>query len=250
MMANQNPIIKTKECFPSLTVAKSFVIIFDVVYWFFGLLLLTLGIWMLVELHKYLDISSDFTETIPYVFIGSGIAIALVGLLSCCCAFSGNAILLYLYGSFIMVLLVIQLSAGISGYVHRNSLKEDYYKGLNRSLYEYTQDAETAAAVNVLQSTVHCCGGDNYADWYKTPFSYHQTIVPKSCCVNPESCDVLNMNHIFQQGCYGALMALLASKSGWIVGAIVLSVSFQLIGAILMCCLGKNTHRANYSQLR
>ena len=53
-----------------------------------------------------------------------------------------------------MVLLVIQLSAGISGYVHRNSLKEDYYKGLNRSLYEYTQDAETAAAVNVLQSTV------------------------------------------------------------------------------------------------
>ena len=61
-----------------------------------GIAVLTLGIWTKVELHVYVELSTEYYKEAPYILIGVGAGIVLVGSLGCCCTFKGKAILLYL----------------------------------------------------------------------------------------------------------------------------------------------------------
>jgi len=73
----------------------------------FGCAVLATGIWMKLEAHKYLDIdpANPVTFHVSIFFMSMGVAIALVGLLSCYCTLSGNPILLYLVRLFIVLFL-------------------------------------------------------------------------------------------------------------------------------------------------
>jgi hypothetical protein len=60
-----------------------------------GIAILAVGIWMVVELYKYMELSTEFSVTAPYVLIGTGALIILVGSLACCCTVKGQPMLLY-----------------------------------------------------------------------------------------------------------------------------------------------------------
>lgn len=64
----------------------------------FGCLVLATGIWIKLESHKYLDVdpSNPITYQVSVFLMTAGVAIAMVGLLSCYCTLSGSPILLYL----------------------------------------------------------------------------------------------------------------------------------------------------------
>jgi len=49
-----------------------------------------------IELHKYLDLSPDFSATAPYVFVGTGLLILFLATLACCCTVKEQPILLYI----------------------------------------------------------------------------------------------------------------------------------------------------------
>lgn len=61
-----------------------------------GIAILAVGIWMVVELYKYMELSTEFSATAPYVLIGTGALIILVGSLACCCTVKGQPVLLYI----------------------------------------------------------------------------------------------------------------------------------------------------------
>jgi hypothetical protein len=50
---------------------------------------------MVVELYKYMELSTEFSATAPYILIGTGALIILVGSLACCCTVKGQPVLLY-----------------------------------------------------------------------------------------------------------------------------------------------------------
>lgn len=60
-----------------------------------GIAILAIGIWMEVELYKYMELSTEFSGTAPYVLIGTGALIILIGSLACCCTVKGQPVLLY-----------------------------------------------------------------------------------------------------------------------------------------------------------
>lgn len=51
---------------------------------------------MEVELYKYMEMSTEFSGTAPYVLIGIGALIILIGSLACCCTVKGQPVLLYI----------------------------------------------------------------------------------------------------------------------------------------------------------
>jgi hypothetical protein len=51
---------------------------------------------MVVELYKYMELSTEFSASAPYVLIGTGAFIILVGSLACCCTLKGQPLLLYI----------------------------------------------------------------------------------------------------------------------------------------------------------
>lgn len=51
---------------------------------------------MQVELHSYLELSDDFSVMAPYVLVGMGVFVLLIGVMACCCTVNGQPALLYL----------------------------------------------------------------------------------------------------------------------------------------------------------
>lgn len=60
-----------------------------------GLGVLCAGIWMQVELHKYLELNADFSISAPYILVATGAIILVISTLACFCTVKGQPSLLY-----------------------------------------------------------------------------------------------------------------------------------------------------------
>lgn len=54
------------------------------------------GIWVQIGLHRYMELSTDYTNTFQIVLVGMGLIILFVGTLACCCTVKAQSSLLYL----------------------------------------------------------------------------------------------------------------------------------------------------------
>lgn len=63
-------------------------------------------------------------------------------------------LILLQYGAFLMVIFLLEISAGVSIYAYREKLLEGFGKGLNQSLASYQTDQEKASDFDLVQSTV------------------------------------------------------------------------------------------------
>jgi tetraspanin-7 len=61
---------------------------------------------------------------------------------------------LFQYGGFLLVIFVLEISAGVSVYVYRDKLLDGFDKGLDQSIATYTTDHEKANDFDLMQSTV------------------------------------------------------------------------------------------------
>lgn len=61
-----------------------------------GFIIFVVGVWSQIELYKYLKLSTEIPGTAPYVLIGTGALIMLIGSLACCCTIKGQPALLYM----------------------------------------------------------------------------------------------------------------------------------------------------------
>jgi len=236
---------KRLQTVAAMACMKTLLMLFNFVFWLTGIAILAVGIWMVVELYKYMELSTEFSATAPYVLIATGALIILVGSLACCCTVKGHPVLLYTYGAFLMVIFLLEISAGVSIYVYREKLLDGFGKGLNQSLASYNTDTEKASDFDLVQSTLHCCGNQKPSDWYTSPYKK----VPQSCCKQQEGCETKNPEHIYNQGCFNKVVEFLNGNIGLVGGSAVGVAFFPLIGEILACCLAKNINKAKYEQM-
>ncbi len=61
-----------------------------------GFVLLIIGIWMQFQLHKYIDMASFISNTVPAIFVSLGSSILIMAALACCCAAKEKVSLLYI----------------------------------------------------------------------------------------------------------------------------------------------------------
>lgn len=238
----------------AVTCMKTLLMVFNVIFWFTGIGILAAGIWMKVDLYKYMNLTTNDTSAIAYVLIGTGVVIILIGMLACCCTAKGVPVLLYLYSAFLMVVFVVELSAGISGYAYRTKLGAGFQEGLNKSLMNYARDIEIHLSVDRLQSTLKCCGKDKFQDWFLTPWANKTRSVPESCCkVSRDTCRHTMLQpeptDIYKSGCYSTVVNFVDGNIGAIGGAALGFAFFQLIGVFLSCCLAKHINKAKYEQV-
>jgi tetraspanin-7 len=235
---------KRLQTVAAMACMKTLLMLFNFVFWLTGIAILAVGIWMVVELYKYMELSTEFSASAPYVLIGTGALIILVGSLACCCTVKGQPVLLYIYGAFLMVIFLLEISAGISIYAYRDKLLDGFGKGLNQSLASYLTDQEKARDFDLMQTTLQCCGNQGYDDWYTSPYER----VPTSCC-KQEGCNTEETDAIYVQGCFIKVVDFLKGNIGLVGGSAVGVAFFPLVGVILACCLAKNINKAKYEQM-
>ncbi|KAJ8974805.1 hypothetical protein NQ317_000406 [Molorchus minor] len=197
---------------------KSLLMVFNFVFWVSGIAILAIGIWMEVELYKYMEMSTEFSGTTSYVLIGIGSLIILIGSLACCCTVKGQPVLLYVYGAFLAIVFIMELGAGISIYAYRTKLTEGFDKGLTKAMVHYRNDsAHLAADFDRIQQTLHCCGNHGPTDWLNlnTPQP-----IPISCCIKA-NCNTDIDGEIYTEGCYDKVTDFLFENIGIVAGAAV-----------------------------
>ncbi|XP_030768128.1 tetraspanin-7-like isoform X2 [Sitophilus oryzae] len=234
----------------ALACMKSFLMVFNFIFWVSGIAILAIGIWMEVELYKYMEMSTAFSGTAPYVLIGTGSFIILIGSLACCCTVKGQPVLLYVYGAFLAIVFVLELGAGISIFAYRTKLTEGFDKGLTRAMMNYhnANSSQVSSDLDLIQSTLHCCGNHKASDWLELELP-HALPIPPSCCIKDGCNTEVDRGEIYTQGCYNKVIDFLDANIGIVAGAAVGIAFFPLVGVILSCCLASIINKTKYEQM-
>lgn len=235
---------------------KTLLIIFNTAFWASGCCLLVIGLWMLKDLHKYMEISSMFNggSTIPGIFLCLGGTIILFSTLACCCTAKGKVPLLYMYSSILLVIFMVETSLLSCGYIFREELTSSFHTGLGKGLQEYGKNSAQTAAIDDIQSTLQCCGLTNYTDWQATPWGRgHTGKLPHSCCHSTRDAICSHRKEtadLYRTGCYRLVVSFIYENLTKIGIGILVSAVVHILGLVLTCLLAKNVRRAEYEEIR
>ncbi|TRY64315.1 hypothetical protein TCAL_04622 [Tigriopus californicus] len=260
--------------------------LFNVLFWATGLVLLLIGLWISVKLHKYLELDREISSAIPILISGLGLFILLLSTVACQCSVKGNAPKLYIYSTLLFVIFLTELCLLLFGYYFRYNVDSAFHEGLATGLELYGKDGERTAAMDDIQSTVstffltsvladeakpmwlmmvflvlfvwiqlRCCGVNNYTDWQVTPWGvgHGENKLPHSCCQWTVQ-GVCSTNqaeaHLFKVGCYRLVLNFVMENLK-VIGLSVLGVSIiHVLGITLGCVLARQVSKAEYEELR
>ncbi|GFR73443.1 tetraspanin [Elysia marginata] len=234
--ANKDRLDSALSTGPVVTCMKTLMMVFNFIFWVTGVVILAIGIYTKVDMYQYLELSSIYQPEAPYVLIGVGAVIVLVGSIGCCCTLKGHSVLLYAFSGFLFIVFIVELSAGITLMVYRGKLEKGFMEGLSKALEKYGMEGEEEIthAVDDMQKKMVCCGITNYTDWYKTPYSKAEGehTVPLSCCsVSTRRCQHTSLDpktaakNIHTQGCHKLVVDFINGNMGPI-GGVALGISF------------------------
>jgi len=239
--------LQTKACIAG---AKTFLMLFNMIFWVIGLIILILGLWMRISIARLFEVSREFNFGLPSLFIFTGTAMLVIGFFACSCTSNESPKLLYALAGFFFVVFILVFSSSITGYVYRDTLKDNLHDSLNQTLKDYGNGGIMDKDWDRVQENLQCCGVDSYTDWYNTNWAQTQNITfPDSCCQNIKNCNNVDVQQIYESGCYQKILNLLYDNLNSIGIGMLLIAIFQLVGVGLSCCLAVNINKALYEEM-
>ncbi|GAB6018651.1 Tetraspanin [Chamberlinius hualienensis] len=258
--------------------AKYSLFIFNVIFFLGGGTVLGIGLWMVFDtaaIHTLLRVSGAIAgddnsyaghlqyELTPavlqqtgYILIAAGAATVLFSFLGCCGAIKESQCCLSLYAICLMLVLGLEVSAGIYAAVAKTSFEENARNVMLRTLTdEYMNSSSNAItfAWNRMMAELECCGVVDFRD-FNGAVSWKQQntgrIIPVQCCKLKdkksfipieESCtqNPNTRNSNMDTGCYESLKYVLRTHLT-VLMAVGIGIGLsQLLGIILtfvLCC--------------
>jgi tetraspanin-7 len=173
----------------------------------------------------------------------------IVGVLAMWCTPKGVSWLLHLYSAVIFLLFLAVFTTAILFVVKRDSFEDTIKDGMANAIKTYPNEQLT---IDLLQENVHCCGLNNYTDWFTSNWANKSTNVPESCC-KPKldhKCVHLSLttqpDDIYTNGCFAILHKTIDDKYLLISGIGFGASLIILFGSLLTCCLIQNLKSNRY----
>ncbi|XP_017879649.1 tetraspanin-7-like [Ceratina calcarata] len=252
-MAKHLGLMATMACM------KTLLMLINCILWVVGILMLCTGIWLRIELGDYVDINTDSSRAAFLALACLGALLTLIATFACCCTTRGHPALLYVYGAFLAVIVILELGAGASIYAYRTDLDKQFDQDLNETMAVYGQNTKKSNYIDFIQSTLFCCGNRGYNDWLNM---YPSKDMPNSCCKNyvllegesqveqsPPPCDVSDVDQIYTQGCYTRVLGIINGNIGMVASLAIGVTFFPFVGIFLACCLASNINKMKYEQV-
>ncbi|XP_061643908.1 tetraspanin-7-like [Phyllopteryx taeniolatus] len=239
------------ETKPLILCVKILLLFYSFIFWVTGVILLAVGLWWRFMLSPYTLLISSAPSNAPFVLTGTGVAIVLFGLFGCFATCRGRPWMLKLYAVFLALVFLIELIAGISGFIFRHEIKGTFLTTYSEAVLKYDGRSDRSVAVDDVQRKLQCCGVHNYTTWFASD-SFPTGGIPVSCCVTFSDCKQADLRNatlaarkVHKQGCYELVTSFIESNMGIIAG-VTFGIAFsQLIGMSLACCL---SHFINANQ--
>ncbi|XP_077999507.1 tetraspanin-33-like isoform X2 [Glandiceps talaboti] len=243
------------------TLVKILLCIYDFFFWTVGTILLAIGIYAEVVKAEYNAVSNLMASpTIFLIIVGS--VMWIMGFLGCIGTLRENLTLLKIYGSVIIVIVILEIMAGVTALVFKTHVRKFVASQVSDAIEYYYDDIDLQNGIDAMQLNLKCCGGFQYTDWNKNPYfscdapTRSACGVPYSCCKSTAD-DVINtqcgygaqnLNRqeadetIFVRGCVDAFI-LWCQDNLDIMGGICLGVVIPQLLGIILCYLFINAIR-------
>lgn len=165
-------------------------IIFNVIVFFGGGLLLGAGVWIKVDGSSFTrilgpDLAVHFVN-VGYFCIAAGGLLLLLGFLGCAAAWKESKCMLMTFFAIVLIIFIAEVAAGIAALLYGSlvasllqgqavkSIKEDYGQPGPKQVI--------TDAWNAIMQQFQCCGFTNYTDFDGSAFSPGYNLYPTLCC--------------------------------------------------------------------
>lgn len=252
---------QSKQRRHGITCLISFLKCYSLVFWLTGVVLLGVGIWAKFSagfpdfLQQYINqypLSADITKDGPYLLIGIGITIIILGLFGCLATCHRKPSMLKVYAFFSVIVFFGEVAAGISGFLNKDKLANTVVVAYRTAFWSYNISDSNMAIVDYTQKNLKCCGVTNYTDWGRTAY-FTDHGLPHSCCKVRALCIRENLKNltavqdkVHNYGCVGKVTKAFNSNA-IMFGTIAFTIaSFQLLGIFLTWCFAQHIIKSQY----
>ncbi|KAJ8024196.1 Tetraspanin-11 [Holothuria leucospilota] len=227
-------------CGPKLAKLLLFIVNFSV--WAGSLALIGLGIWMLVESSRFDTLfAEDNIKPIAGIILGLGCFLFIVGFCGCCGAMKESTCYLNMYFTFLLLIVLGELTAGILVFVYSDEIESSMTRGMTSTIKnDYGVTDAATESVDYFQKEFECCGASNYTDYSGSKFEEDQGVagaLPDTCCPKDTVTCSVTSDAQYKEGCVSASLDKLQSNYA-IVGGICLGIlAIEICAMIFSCCM-------------
>ncbi|XP_068175958.1 tetraspanin-33 [Antennarius striatus] len=172
--------------------------VFCYFFWVVSAILTAVGIYAKIAKEK--DVVDTLTVDPALLLIVVGSLMFLITFLGCFGALRNATCLLKAFVGTLTTVLILQVTAGVVGYVFTDKVMERTEKLMMKAIVRYREDRDLENAIDFIQKKFQCCGVQRYKDWNQNIYfecsdtnpSLEACGVPFSCCIPVQNQTVLN----------------------------------------------------------
>ncbi|XP_029350865.1 tetraspanin-33 isoform X1 [Echeneis naucrates] len=236
-------------------VVKYLLFTFNFLFWIISLVMVSVGVY--ARLTKHAEAAMACLSVDPAVMLMVvGVLMFILTFCGCVGSLRENICLLQTFCISLTVIFLLQLTAGILGFIFSDTARSKVTEMINNAIVHYRDDIDLQNLIDFGQMEFGCCGGVTYTDWSKNMYfnctkenpSRERCSVPFSCCIISKDKVVINTmcgqdvqdleylqagNHIHTNGCIDKLVNWIHSNM-FLLGGVALGLAIpQLVGILL-----------------
>ncbi|XP_072309732.1 tetraspanin-33 isoform X2 [Eucyclogobius newberryi] len=171
-------------------VVKYLLFIFNFLFWIIALVMVAIGVY--ARIMKHAETALAFLTVDPAVMLMVvGILMFLITFCGCVGSLRENICLLQTFCVCLTIIFMLQLTAGILGFIFSDKARSKVTAMLNKAVTHYRDDLDLQNLIDFGQVEFNCCGGVTYTDWSRNIYfnceegnpSRESCSVPFSCCI-------------------------------------------------------------------
>uniref|UniRef100_A0AAY4CU10 Tetraspanin n=1 Tax=Denticeps clupeoides TaxID=299321 RepID=A0AAY4CU10_9TELE len=237
------------------TAVKYLLFFFNVVFWAISVVLISIGVYARVIKHAETAMAGLTVDPAVLLMV-VGVLMFLLTFCGCVGSLRENICLLQTFCICLTIIFLLQLLAGVLGFVFSDKARNKVSQLINKAIVHYRQDIDLQNLIDFGQKEFACCGGVAYTDWSRNMYfnctpdnpSNERCSVPYSCCLRSKKEAVINTMcgqgmqeldylkagvHIHTNGCIDKLVNWIHSNM-FLLGGVALGLAIpQLVGIFL-----------------
>lgn len=197
---------------------KYLMFVFNLLFVITGVILLSIGIVIHGVYRNYQHFLDNKFLSVPSLLIAIGAIIFFIAFFGCCGAVRENYCMIVTFTSLLVIVFILELSGGISGYVLRARASSIVQEKMMDTMKLYkNNNTEIQYVWDNLQQDFHCCGTHKPDEWTNI-LDTTDGGLPVSCCatqvgaIQSTNCTLQSSNH-YKEGCYNEFVSSIKSHA-------------------------------------
>lgn len=233
----------------SANLVKYLLFLFNFLFVITGITIMAIGLTVQGAYHNFREILDPQFFSVPTFLVVIGSFIFVIAFFGCCGAYKENYCMTLTFSILLVFIFILELAAGISGYVLRNDTYSLVSSTLQSSMGKYGGNTsnEITYIWDEIQVDFDCCGVHNSSDWGKTNQQlFNETFLPMSCCrttpgaIGAVHCvDPIHPETLRKTGCVTSFGNFIKAHAVSLGAAGIAIAVIQFFGVLFACYLSK-----------